>query len=502
MTHRSARRRIQITSALMSMCALFVSAVTHAKAPEALRAKLQWVDPSGEIVDIDWPNSVQWIWNETSTALDSSTRVTVTAQAWIEVPENLKVVPEDASSVRLLTGGASADEVGNRQLLIVDMKESKVTMPMRRIDSEGSEQKVGLIVGVEGAVNVLLHSSCQKEGISLRPVVENGRFLFVSVRCKRKKGTVTLQFSASEDAALNVALEGAASPEITLQPDSLKFSQKGWKALKPGNTLGSVQLTNRHSNSETAKFAVVYREAKPSGARSFIVPTSSKKVENNLKVQTAPDSAAQPQGLVRFSADLGFSHVGYTAFKKSGDANPAEQNLAVGLHAERRVRGFFSSVRGDVELPLARLMPLPFQRISSGFYGGGIAAVTSGTKRKVFSLRGEGGVEAGYLHLEKNRARSDFLYGPKLSAAIDGVLPSLQDRTLELKLGIAPLAGASSSTFFDGFHVSGLMAFEMIKGASERRWDLLILVDYMKISSSRSNTVDWARNQIGVRTWF
>ena len=58
-------------SLLISVFFAFVATTFSPHAHAEVHAKLQWFDSRGEIMDLDWPTTIQWVWAQEKTP-DSS----------------------------------------------------------------------------------------------------------------------------------------------------------------------------------------------------------------------------------------------------------------------------------------------------------------------------------------------------------------------------------------------------------------------------------------------
>lgn len=197
---REALRQFIIWVALSGSVSLGYSRI-GSQEDSHLSVELQWLDPSGQVLDLPWRTAGSWDWKK-----EKKGGFSPVYQLEIQVPESFH---PDSKVLRLPLSSPLAT-----------IRLSHQVPPMER--SEG-----GLSVRVvsEGPI-VLVHPDCDSAGIKVSVAPEETHFFFLGLSCQKEKGKWQAFLSCSEDAKwekeeigsqLSLSLESGISQTVKLR---------------------------------------------------------------------------------------------------------------------------------------------------------------------------------------------------------------------------------------------------------------------------------------------
>ena len=444
-----------------------------------VRAKLQWFDAHGEIMDLDWPTAFQWVWPQEKFPV---------AQLMITVPPQLNLVATDEIQVK-----------PSNHSLVVEMDGPRKTIKLKKIDQTEDAKEVGITINlVTDTPNVVASPTCEQEGISIEPRQNEATFLFLAASCKQSPLGLRITLQTSNDALSARDEDELATAHPAQDPLVLLIPKKNLELARAELLLATVRIESISRPPMTTRFEVIYSKDQSENRVASRANRVAKNGSSGKEIVSPTATSAHPW---KFLAGLAFDYLSYSQVENTPGYNPSELNLEARLSAEHSI--FSSSIwfKTALEIPLLTLDP------NVRFSPGGFYQDITRVSFKLFdhgdlSLSLEPGIEINEAHFEGRSDLSGFYYGPVLAADLAGNAGFLGNRNFSALITAGILAGKNAEAILTNWDFALELALEMAKREPERSWDLV-----MRLRSTTLHSTDFPNSRstetlLGMRTGF
>ena len=464
---------------LISMFFAFTVMTGSPRAFAEVRAKLQWFDAKGEIMDLDWPTTFQWVWPQEKFPV---------AQLMITVPPQLNLVATDEIQAK-----------SSNHSLVVEMDGPRKTIKLKKLDQTDDAKEIGITINlVTDTSNIVASPTCAQEGISIEPRQNEASFLFLAASCKQTPLGLRITLQTSNDALLARDEDELATAHPARDPLVILIPKKNLELAKTELLLATFRIESISRPQVTTRFELIYSKDQPEITVPSSVNRATKSTLAEKEMTLAPATSTHAWKLL---AGLAFDYLSYSQVENTVGFNPSELNLVARLSAEHSI--FSSSIwfKTALEIPLLTLGP------NTHFSPSGFYQDSTRVSFKIFdhgdlSLRLEPGIEMNVAHFDARSDRSGFYYGPVLGADLAGNLGFLGNRNLSALLTAAVLAGKNAEPILTNWDIALELALEMVKREPERSWDLVVRLRSTTLHSSDFPSSRSTETLFGVRTGF
>jgi hypothetical protein len=455
------------------------------KSEAQIHSKLQWFDDRGEIIDLDWATSIQWVW--------SQERIPA-AQVIINIPEQINLLLSDESQARFLSGVPDREGKTSNRTLVVDMDGPRKTIKLRKLEPSSESKEVGMTIQLSTETpNIIPSESCSKEGVLVEPKQAEANFLFLAASCKKTSAGLRITLETSNDALLSRNEDDALQVHSSLIPLVILIPKKTVESLKPESVMATIKAESQTHPPITTEFDLIYTKANSVKAETVHV---------NKTITVIPASAPLVEHKPwLFTAEVGMDYLGYQSKLIRNAIDPNELQFGAKLSADHSLFNSQTHFKSDLELPLFALAP-DAHFPASGFYKGTARASLTVFDRGRIAFHVEPGVEIGGAYF-RNRSDIGGMYeGPMIAALLSGLVGGTSNRTMSALFSFAPLGGRGIDPFLHSYDFSAEISTEIARVDSDHLVELVLRYRYLNFHTSSLIDARATELLFGIRKGF